>query len=120
MSALGRTRRSELNELRVQLLNVQADLAGAIINQSSRLSLLPSGAGEIGPGSLRVPTGVPGNSKSRDVEPERPLEALHQMTSNGDVPTSLRSPSAGPPQASPVALVAEDAEELDGGSGETL
>ncbi len=124
VSALGRTRRSELNELRVQLLNVQADLAGAIINHSSRLSLLPSGAGEIGPGSIRVPTGVPGNAKRRNagapLETERPLESLHQMTNNGDVPTTLRAPAAGPPQASPVALVADEGDDLDGGSGETL
>jgi Mrp family chromosome partitioning ATPase len=126
VSALGKTRRSELNELRVQLLNVQADLAGAIINQSSRLSLLPAGAGEIGPGSVLVPTGVPGNSRSRDndKESERRLESLHQMSSNGGAPNSLVNRSATPPQASPTSTLdeaVEFAEEIhDGGSGETL
>ena len=46
VAAVGRTRRSELNELRVQLINVQADVAGAIINRSSRLSLLPAGGND--------------------------------------------------------------------------
>ena len=42
-------------------LTRQADIAGAVINRNSRLTLLPAGAGEIGPGSLRVPSGVPGS-----------------------------------------------------------
>lgn len=62
VAAVGRTRRSELNELRVQLLNVQADVVGAIINRNSRLSLMPSGFGDVG--SVSVPTGVPGNRSS--------------------------------------------------------
>lgn len=62
VAAVGRTRRSELNELRVQLLNVQADVVGSIINRNSRLTLLPSGYGDVG--SVTIPTGVPGNGAS--------------------------------------------------------
>lgn len=59
VAAVGRTRRSELNDLRIQLLNVQADVVGSIINRNSRLSLLPGGYGDVG--SVTIPTGVPGN-----------------------------------------------------------
>ena len=61
VAAAGRTRRSELAELRTQLDNVQANLSGAIFNRTSRLSLLPAGHGEIA--SIAIPSGVPGNVK---------------------------------------------------------
>lgn len=90
VAAVGRTRRSELAELRVQLLNVQADVAGAVLNRNSRLSLLPTGAGDIG--TVRVPTGVPGNNKgsANPFEQAAPFESLHRMTTTS------------PPQASPI------------------
>ena len=92
VAAIGRTRRSELGELRVQLLNVQADVAGAVLNRNSRLTLLPTGAGDIG--TVRVPSGVPGNRKgsANPFEQSAPFESLHQMGSQ-DI--------AAPPQASP-------------------
>ena len=62
VAAIGRTRRSELSELRVQLLNVQADIAGAILNRNSRMNLL-AGFGDVG--TVNVPSGVPGNAASR-------------------------------------------------------
>ena len=62
VAASGRTRRSELSELRTQLDNVQAYLVGAIFNRTSRLSLLPAGAGDIA--TVAVPTGIPGNTKN--------------------------------------------------------
>ena len=37
VAAAGRTRRSELSELRIQLLNVQADIAGSIFNRNLSL-----------------------------------------------------------------------------------
>ena len=42
--AQGRTRRSDIGALRTQLLNVQADLAGGILNRVSRLGLRPKSA----------------------------------------------------------------------------
>lgn len=62
VAASGRTRRSELAELRTQLDNVQAYLAGAIFNRTSRLSLLPAGHGDIA--TVAVPSGIPGNAKN--------------------------------------------------------
>ena len=91
LAGLGRTRRSELNQLRIQLLNVQADLAGAIINRNSRLTLLPAGVGAIGPGSVRVPSGVPGSVPEGAGEP--PLASVHDMGSS-----STRPPQASPPE----------------------
>ena len=67
VAAAGRTRRSELSELRTQLDNVQAYFAGAIFNRTSRLSLLPAGHGDIR--TVAVPTGVPGNVKNGAVNP---------------------------------------------------
>ena len=68
VAASGRTRRSELSELRSQLDNVQAYLAGAIFNRTSRLSLLPAGAadiaGDVAIATVAVPTGIPGNVKN--------------------------------------------------------
>jgi hypothetical protein len=93
VAAVGRTRRSELAELRVQLLNVQADVAGAVLNRNSRLSLLPTGAGDIG--MVRVPTGVPGNGRGA-VDPFAqiaPYETIHRF---GGIDV------VSPPQASPV------------------
>lgn len=92
VAAVGRTRRSELTELRVQLLNVQADVAGAVLNRNSRLSLLPTGAGDIG--TVRVPTGVPGNNKGsvNPFQQSAPFESLHRMGTHD---------AASPPQASP-------------------
>ena len=96
VAAVGRTRRSELSELRVQLINVQADVAGSVFNRNSRLSLLPSGFGDVG--SVSVPTGVPGNQSGPS-----------QATTNAfGASTVSRAP-----QASPVATtdleVVEDA-----------
>lgn len=56
VSAVGRTKRSELRDLRIQLENVQADLAGAVINRTSRLNILPSGGAEVG--AVSVPVGA--------------------------------------------------------------
>ncbi len=56
--AVGRTKRSELRDLRIQLENVQADLAGSILNRTSRLNLLPAGTNNVG--TVSVPTGTPG------------------------------------------------------------
>ena len=65
VAAAGRTRRSELAELRTQLDNVQAYLAGAVFNRTSRLSLLPAGQGDIASvpqvSTVSIPSGVPGN-----------------------------------------------------------
>jgi len=93
VAAVGRTRRSELGELRVQLLNVQADVAGAVLNRNSRLSLIPAGAGDIG--SVRVPKGIPGNAKRSmdDSSDSSPYETIHRFGG---------STSGRPPQASPV------------------
>ena len=93
VAAVGRTRRSELAELRVQLLNVQADVAGAVLNRNSRLSLLPSGAGDIG--TVRVPTGVPGNNHGsfNPLEKSAPFETIHRFGGAG---------AETPAQASPV------------------
>ena len=55
VAAVGRTKRSELRELRIQLVNVQADVAGAIVNRTSRLNLLPTGGSEVS--SVTVPSG---------------------------------------------------------------
>ncbi len=97
VAAVGRTRRSELSDLRIQLLNVQADVVGSIINRNSRLSLLPGGYGDVG--SVVIPTGVPGNGASA-----APTEA-HTF--------GARS-SASVPQASPATSadleVVEDAD----------
>ncbi len=99
LAAVGRTRRSQLTELRVQLLNVQADIAGAILNRTSRLSLLPSGSGDIG--SVRVPTGVPGTVRSTPATgTDGTFESLHRLAA----PSELGEPegASGPPQATPV------------------
>lgn len=94
VAAVGRTRRSELAELRVQLLNVQADVAGAVLNRNSRLSLLPAGSGDIG--TVRIPTGVPGSGKGsvNPFEKTAPFESLHHFGA---------SATQTPPQASPNA-----------------
>ncbi len=95
VSAMGRTRRSELTDLRVQLVNVQADLAGAILNRTSRLNLLPTGSGEVG--MVSVPTGIPGNNmRSADSDG---LASVHPFG---------KSPSSTVAQASPVSLVSEE------------
>lgn len=93
VAAIGKTRRSELAELRVQLLNVQADVAGAVLNRNSRLSLLPSGAGDIG--TVRVPTGIPGNNRGsvNPFEKSAPFETIHRFGA---------ADSAAPAQASPI------------------
>lgn len=94
VAAMGKTRRSELERLRIQLLNVQADVAGAVLNRNSRMSLLPAGSGDIG--TVRVPTGVPGSGKGsvNPFEKSAPFETLHRFG---------RKTSGGPPQASPTA-----------------
>lgn len=79
VAAVGKTRRSELNELRIQLLNVRADLAGAIINRNSRVSLLPAGSADFVAGPVTVPTGIPGNQRR-----ESNLERLAEMHSDAD------------------------------------
>lgn len=101
LAGLGRTRRSELNQLRIQLLNVQADLAGAIINRNSRLTLLPTGVASIGPGSVRVPSGVPGSVPEGAGEPS--MASIHDMG---------RPAAAPPPQASPPESVEDVTDEV--------
>jgi len=86
VAAVGKTRRSELNELRIQLLNVRADLAGAIINRNSRVSLLPAGSTGFVAGPVAVPTGVPGNSR-RDSNLER-LAEMHSGTDDSEPATA--------------------------------
>ena len=61
VAGLGKTRRSELTELRVQLLNVQADVAGVILNRSSRL--------RIGNSRSNRPARPPRNSGGASVRP---------------------------------------------------
>lgn len=95
VAAVGRTRRSELNELRVQLLNVQADVVGAIINRNSRLSLLPAGYGDVG--AVHVPTGVPGNRNSRSA----------MSSSFGATAAATPAPQATPSARSGAARVAD-------------
>jgi len=98
VAAVGRTRRSELTELRVQLLNVQADVVGSIINRNSRLSLLPSGAGDIG--AVTIPTGVPGNN--------RPSKAPGSAHTFGSTSTSSSAvPQASPSQSADLEVVEE-------------
>ena len=85
VSAIGRTKRSELRNLRIQLENVQADLAGAILNRTSRLNLLPTGSGDVG--SVTVPSGVPGNNR-RDLYQDS--SAVHHFGRNGDASDASR------------------------------
>lgn len=107
VAAVSRTRRSELNDLRVQLLNVQADVVGSIINRNSRLSLLPGGYGDVG--SVVIPTGVPGNGAS---------------TAPTDAHTFGARSSASVPQASPARSadleVVEDADIISEVSNDDL
>ncbi len=98
LAAFGRTRRSELTELRVQLLNVQADIAGAIINRTSRLSILPSGAADVG--TVRVPTGVPGTTPQPGRGGDGTFESLQRLAAPSEHVDPEGPP--GPPQATPV------------------
>lgn len=110
VAAAGRTRRSELSELRIQLLNVQADLAGSIFNRNSRLSLLPSGSGDVG--AVTVPTGVPGNSVA-----QRQQEAANHFGAR----SQARAPQASPVKSTDLEIV-DDAEiiaEVDNGLEES-
>ncbi|MFT7474056.1 MAG: Mrp family chromosome partitioning ATPase [Verrucomicrobiales bacterium] len=102
IAAVGRTRRSELTELRVQLLNVQADVAGAILNRNSRLSLLPAGLGDIG--TATIPSGVPGNGGNFEnpLGARSPFEPVHTF---GPM-TDSDAPQASPTEDAEV--VAED------------
>lgn len=101
VSAIGRTRRSELRNLRIQLENVQADLAGAVLNRTSRLNLLPTGSADVG--SVSVPSGVPGNNRTG-----RPLTddiaSVHHFGKQSDSNFGV------PPQMSVVPVEAADAE----------
>jgi Mrp family chromosome partitioning ATPase len=101
IAAVGRTRRSELTELRVQLLNVQADVAGAILNRNSRLSLLPAGLGDIG--TVTIPSGVPGNG--RDFENTLGARSLFDSVHTFGPTTDSDAPQASPVEAE---VVAED------------
>ena len=97
VAAIGRTRRSELSELRIQLVNVQADVAGAILNRTSRLNLLPTGSGDIA--AANVPTGTP------DSRPTAEPAASGGQTGNLASIHNLSTPSQpGPAQASPPAI----------------
>ena len=95
VSALGRTKRSELRNLRIQLENVQADVAGALLNRTSRLNILPTGSTDVG--SVSVPTGTPGGEtwQRRDG-----LATVHNL-------------DEAPPQASPRFAVVSDEEDAD-------
>lgn len=98
VTAMGKTRRSELANLRIQLLNVQADLAGAIINNTSRMSLLPTGSGDVGPAAM------PRSESAARVANDRTrsdFETLHSLRPAHHFGTPDRS--ARPPQASPTA-----------------
>lgn len=66
VAALGRTKRSELRELRIQLVNVQADVAGAILNRTSRLNLLPTGGSDVS--SVTVPSAPVAPNRAENVE----------------------------------------------------
>ncbi len=101
VAAVGRTRRSELNELRIQLLNVQADVVGSIINRNSRLSLLPGGYGDVG--SVTIPTGIPGNGASTTPT------AAHTF---GARSSSNEAPQASPAMSADLEVV-EDADVIN-------
>ncbi|NNC81685.1 MAG: hypothetical protein HKN94_16190 [Acidimicrobiales bacterium] len=90
VAAVGKTRRSELNELRIQLLNVRADLAGAIINRNSRVSLLPAGSAEFVAGPITVPNGIPGNARRQSN-----LERLAELHANEEGDLGMPEAAAG-------------------------
>ena len=92
VTAIGKTRRSELSDLRIQLLNVQADLAGAIINNTSRISLLPAGVGDVGAAGVTTAPTWQTSTKGN-------FETLHSLRRGFD---DGGRPMAGPPQASPA------------------
>lgn len=73
VSAIGRTKRSELRELRIQLLNVQADLAGSVLNRTSRLNLVPTGSA-VSPPDQAVPHDPAGTTQADNV---RSLASIH-------------------------------------------
>ena len=98
VAAVGQTRRSELSELRVQLLNVQADVVGSIINRNSRLKLLKGGSGSDG-GAAMTATEAPGHVQT-------------SAAAKAHAATASQSASNPVPQASPMAAdleVVEDA-----------
>ena len=97
VSAVGRTKRSELRDLRIQLENVQADLAGAVLNRTSRLNILPTGSADVG--SVPVPSsGAPGGQTWR--QGDGSLASVHNL-------------EGGPAQASPRITVVPDEEEAN-------
>ena len=102
--AVGRTKRSELRDLRIQLENVQADLAGSILNRTSRLNLLPAGTNNVG--SVSVPTGTPGGDtwqRSTSLTPVPPFGT------EGDAQTPARMTVV--PREEDATIVAEQSVE---------
>ncbi|MGI9608645.1 MAG: hypothetical protein ACR2P0_21120 [Acidimicrobiales bacterium] len=98
VASVGRTRRSELAELRIQLMNVDAAVVGSILNRTSRLSLLPAGAGNLGTSATTMPsTGEPAHFEA---DGDRVLRSLHNMGRTG-LPDTLRTDAS----------VVEDADE---------
>lgn len=77
VSAIGRTKRSELRDLRIQLENVQADLAGAVLNSTSRLNILPTGSSDAG--AVSVPAGPSGAGRW---EANPGLASVHNLEDN--------------------------------------
>ena len=121
VAAVGQTRRSELTELRVQLLNVQADVVGSIINRNSRLKLLKGGSGgDAGP--AMTATQAPG-AASNAAPQAAAAAAAHANAGNQQMSSTV------PPQASPTvpadlevvedALVVPDVPDLPGGFEES-
>lgn len=108
VTAIGKTRRSELSDLRIQLLNVQADLAGAIINNTSRISLLPAGVGDVGAAGVTTTPTWQTSAKEK-------FGTLHSLRPAGD---DRQRPKPGPPQASPSTPPIEGADTATfGGTG---
>ena len=96
VSAVGRTKRSELRDLRIQLENVQADLAGAVLNRTSRLNILPTGSADVS--SVPVASsGAPGGQSWQ--QGDGGLASVHNLD--------------GPAQASPRITVVPDEEEAN-------
>jgi len=110
LAAVGRTRRSQLTELRVQLLNVQADVAGAILNRSSRLALISPNAGSLGKTALH-PRAVVTDQSLSTANSENPRDVFPKFEYNdpwahNQAPVSSRVPER-------ADEIPEDAEVVD-------
>ena len=84
VSAVGRTKRSELRDLRIQLENVQADVAGALLNRTSRLNILPTGSADVG--SVVIPSGVAGGDSWQQREG---MASVHKLDSDPAPPARM-------------------------------